>query len=112
MEARMSDKSIEEHKAEAEYKAIDSLARYKFMMFGYWAGIWVHLNKISGKRSPSPFSTLVKVARMKRYMNNKEFCHACDGSGKGSEVDHICEDPCQECGGSGMDSERKEKGDQ
>jgi hypothetical protein len=33
---------------EAETKAIDSLSRYKFDIFGYWAGIWVHLNRISG----------------------------------------------------------------
>ena len=48
---------------EAETKAIDSLARYKFAMFGYWAGIWVHLNKIEGKRRPNPFRELVKTAR-------------------------------------------------
>lgn len=30
---------------EAEAKAWDSLSRYKFQMFGYWAGIWVHLNR-------------------------------------------------------------------
>lgn len=48
---------------EAEAKAIDALARYKFTMFGYWAGIWVHLNKIEGNRRPSPFRALVKVAK-------------------------------------------------
>ncbi len=31
---------------EAADKAIDSLARYKFVMFGYWAGVWVHLNRL------------------------------------------------------------------
>lgn len=49
--------------AEAEAKALDALARYKFTMFGYWAGIWVHLNKIEGARRPSPFRALVKVAK-------------------------------------------------
>lgn len=49
--------------AEAEAKAIDSLARYKFQMFGYWAGIWVHLNRIEGKRRPNPFKSLVGEAR-------------------------------------------------
>ena len=39
---------------EAERKAIDSLARYKFLMFGYWAGVWVHLNRI-GPQGPSPW---------------------------------------------------------
>ena len=48
---------------EAATKAIDSLARYKFVMFGYWAGIWVHLNRIEGRRRPSPFKALVMAAR-------------------------------------------------
>jgi len=48
---------------QAAVKAIDSLSRYKFAMFGYWAGIWVHLNRIEGKRRPSPFTSLVKAAR-------------------------------------------------
>ena len=48
---------------EAETKALDSLARYKFQMFGYWAGIWVHLNRIEGKNRPNPFRSLVKVAQ-------------------------------------------------
>ena len=49
----------------AEKKALDSLARYKFAMFGYWAGIWVHLNRIEGKRRPSPFKDFVLLAREK-----------------------------------------------
>lgn len=48
---------------EAERKAIDALARYKFAMFGYWAGIWVHLNKIEGKKRPNPFKHIVLAAR-------------------------------------------------
>ncbi len=48
---------------EAELKAVDALARYKFQMFGYWAGIWVHLNKIEGRKRPSPFRDLVVAAR-------------------------------------------------
>ena len=48
---------------EAANKAIDSLARYKFVMFGYWAGVWVHLNRIEGRRRPSPFRALVHNAR-------------------------------------------------
>ena len=48
---------------EAEEKAWDSLARYKFQMFGYWAAIWVHLNRIGGFKRPSPFASLVKAAR-------------------------------------------------
>jgi hypothetical protein len=48
---------------EAEQKAWDSLARYKFQMFGYWAAIWVHLNRISGENRPNPWKKLVSAAR-------------------------------------------------
>ncbi len=48
---------------EAADKALDSLGRYKFVMFGYWAGVWVHLNRIEGRRRPSPFRDLVHNAR-------------------------------------------------
>lgn len=51
------------HLDEAEEKATDSLARYKFQMFGYWAAIWVHLNRISGADRPNPWGHLVKAAR-------------------------------------------------
>jgi hypothetical protein len=63
---------------EAERKAIDSLARYKFAMFGYWAGIWVHLNRIEGKKRPNPFKRLVKQAQLMNdgsvCAENPEFC--------------------------------------
>ena len=55
--------TLDQEILEAETKAIDALGRYKFAMFGYWAGIWVHLNKIEGKKRPSPFKTLVHAAR-------------------------------------------------
>lgn len=51
---------------EAEHKALDNLARYKFMNFGYWASIWVHLNKIAGSKHHNPFSDLVKLAMKMR----------------------------------------------
>lgn len=57
---------IEEHLEEAEEKAWKSLAGYKFVMFGYWAGIWVHINRIHGLRRPNPFKGLVGVARQRR----------------------------------------------
>ena len=47
----------------AERKAWDSLARYKFMMFGYWAAIWVHTNRVGKFRLSNPFTDLVVVAR-------------------------------------------------
>lgn len=59
--------SMEAEICEAEIKAIESLAKYKFMMFGYWASIWVHLNRInriSGDRRPNPFKKFVDLARL------------------------------------------------
>lgn len=47
----------------AEEKAWDSLARYKFAMFGYWAGVWVHLNRVGGFKKPNPWKELVTIAR-------------------------------------------------
>lgn len=62
----MKNESIVERllkdREEARVKALDSLGRYKFAMFGYWAGIWVHLNRIIGDNQPSPFRSLVKAA--------------------------------------------------
>lgn len=54
---------LAEIKREAFENAIDSLARYKFMMFGYWAAIWVYLNGIDNKKEPNPFRQLVERAR-------------------------------------------------
>lgn len=47
---------------EAESKAHNSLARYKFMMFGYWAAVWVHLNRVGKFRKPNPFKPYVDLA--------------------------------------------------
>ena len=54
---------LTDHLDEAERKAWDSLAKYKFQMFGYWASIWVHLNRIGGFKRPNPFQELVLAAR-------------------------------------------------
>lgn len=48
---------------EAERKAWDSLARYKFLMFGYWSSAWVNLNRLSARSRPNPFRSLVRLAR-------------------------------------------------
>ena len=48
---------------EAERKAWQSLARYKFQMFGYWAAIWVHLNRIGGFKKRNPFRPAVDLAK-------------------------------------------------
>lgn len=54
---------LHEIKQEAKDNAIDSLARYKFMMFGYWAAIWVYLNQIDSEKEHNPFRELVENAR-------------------------------------------------
>lgn len=51
---------------EAEDKAWDSLSRYKFQMFGYWAAIWVHLNRLGGFKRPNPWKQIVQDARKDR----------------------------------------------
>jgi hypothetical protein len=59
----MNKINLDDEMLMAELKAIDSLSRYKFAMFGYWAGIWVHLNHISDKKRPNPFRTIVAAAK-------------------------------------------------
>jgi hypothetical protein len=65
----MIEKKIIAQLDNAERKAWDSLSRYKFQMFGYWAALWVTLNRISGLRRPNPWLGIVKHAReaMKSY---------------------------------------------
>ncbi len=55
-------------RAEAKVKAWDSLARYKFEMFGYWASSWVKYNQALPKllRVGSPFKRAVDLARSVR----------------------------------------------
>lgn len=54
---------LEKEMAHAERAAWDALGRYKFWMFGYWAAVWVHLNRIGGFKRANPFRAVVKVAR-------------------------------------------------
>ena len=56
---------LEQDLAEAERKAHSNLARYKFMNFGYWAAIWVHLNQVGQFHKPNPVSDYVKLAGKK-----------------------------------------------
>ena len=49
---------------EAEAKVWDALSRYKFQMFGYWAAIWVHLNRIGGYNLPNPWKDVIQYARV------------------------------------------------
>ena len=60
----MKDLSVE--MAEQERKAWDSLARYKFWMFGYHAANWVNINRLAGFKAKNPFRDLIKVALQKR----------------------------------------------
>jgi hypothetical protein len=60
---------------EAERNAWDALSRYKFQMFGYWAAIWVHLNRLSGEKRLSPFGSLVTVARGRGFGPSKSRQH-------------------------------------
>jgi hypothetical protein len=57
---------------EAQSKAWDALSRYKFQMFGYWAAIWVHLNRISGQKRPNPWRDLVMTARNHEMLDKGE----------------------------------------
>ena len=61
---------------EAETKAWDSLARYKFYMFGYHAGVWVNLNKLLAHPRPNPFSDTVKLANSHCSIGNANGCGA------------------------------------
>jgi len=58
--------NVEDERHNAEAKAWDALARYKFQMFGYWAAIWVHLNRLCMERQANPFRSLVTFARKRK----------------------------------------------
>lgn len=60
--------SVLEARESAERKAWDSLARYKFEMFGYWSSSWVKYNQLLPKhlRSGNVFKRAVDLARESR----------------------------------------------
>ncbi len=62
---KLTQKALAFELDQAELKAIDAMKRCMFQMFGYWAGIWEHLNRISGWQRPNPFKDFVKLARSK-----------------------------------------------
>jgi hypothetical protein len=63
-DARDSLFRVLEHELDlAERRAWVSLARNKFQMFGFWAAIWVHLNRVGGLGRPNPFASAVGLAR-------------------------------------------------
>lgn len=65
MGSLLGNSELEAALNEVEEKAWKSLARYKFQMFGYWAAIWVHLNKLLPKKRKNPWYNLVELAREK-----------------------------------------------
>ena len=62
---------------DAEKKAWDSLARYKFWMFGYHAASWVNTNRLTKKHFSvshgNPFKELIDIARKKSGGPNRVF---------------------------------------
>lgn len=60
----MNDADLEREISKAERNAWNALSRYKFQMFGYWAAIWVHLNRLRKEPQGNPFGALVKEARL------------------------------------------------
>lgn len=71
IESLLASKIIEERR-QAEAKAWDALSRYKFQMFGYWAAIWVHLNRLAVEQQPNPWKELVDLARNKQALEGAE----------------------------------------
>ena len=67
---------LKEHLEEAEKKAWESLARYKFQMFGYWASIWVHLNRLGEFKKPNPFTSLVHFSKHAKINKHLEMMNA------------------------------------
>ena len=63
---------LDDQMADAERKAWDSLARYKFQMFGYWAAIWVHLNALHDVKRANPFRAAVKLAKEMTSQRTKD----------------------------------------
>ena len=61
-----SREQLEAYLTDTERKAIASLAANKWLMFGYWAAMGVHLRKVLGlSRTASPFREFADLARSK-----------------------------------------------
>ena len=56
----------------AERDARDALGRYKFVMFGYWCGIRVHLNRLCATPKPNPWRELVAAVRRHRRRRDED----------------------------------------
>jgi ABC-type iron transport system FetAB ATPase subunit len=66
IDPKVLKEELEKALDEAEKKAIENLAIYKFSNFGYWASIWVHLNRIGQFNRSNPFRCFVDQAKEKR----------------------------------------------
>lgn len=49
--------------ADAERRAWESLAKYRFQKFGHYAELWASLAKVSGKSLRNPFAVVASVGR-------------------------------------------------
>ena len=58
-----SGRSVYSLMDQARRKAVKALAGYKFIMFGYWAAIWVHYAKECSPKPASPFREIVQLAK-------------------------------------------------
>ena len=58
------DRRILDELSAKETAAWDSLSKYKFIMFGYHAAIWVTLNRIHRCHQRNPFLDVVKLAKL------------------------------------------------
>jgi hypothetical protein len=63
-ECKMQEKILHQMD-EAEDKAWEALSGYKFLIFGYHAARWVTYKKLLPFPVPSPFVSLVSIAREK-----------------------------------------------
>ena len=59
---QIDSKTLDELSAK-ETAAWESLSKYKFIMFGYHAAVWVTLNRIHHCRQSNPFLDAVKLAK-------------------------------------------------
>ena len=67
----MKDEILLDKLNESQAKAVDSLSRYKFEMFGYWSSTWVKYNQLAfemgiiEKKRTNPFKEFVDLAKQR-----------------------------------------------
>ncbi|MCX7363575.1 MAG: hypothetical protein NTV97_17225 [Alphaproteobacteria bacterium] len=71
---------LEADLAAAERKAWESLARYKFWMFGYHAADWVKIARRLGGKRPNPFKSLVHAGRERIALSGLAVAPGGDGA--------------------------------